>query len=51
MNRCICPVCKSEETFQEQEWLGKELRYCKNCKMDYYVLYEIKEKAIIFKPQ
>jgi hypothetical protein len=44
----VCPGCISDETYQLQDWLGKELRYCENCEIEYEVTYklELKEKKI-----
>jgi transposase-like protein len=44
----VCPNCTSEDTYQMQDWLGKELRFCENCEREYQVSYkiEIKEKKL-----
>lgn len=42
----ICPSCKSGDTYQEQDWVGKELRHCESCGTNYEVEYELEIKKI-----
>lgn len=42
----ICPSCNSAETYQEQDWIGKELRHCESCGTNYEVGYDIEIKTI-----
>jgi uncharacterized protein (DUF983 family) len=42
----ICPSCKSGDTYQEQDWIGKELRHCESCGTNYEVEYELEIKKI-----
>lgn len=45
----ICPKCKSEETFQSQDWLGREIRECEDCGCEYEINYELKVRSITIK--
>lgn len=49
MNVSTCPVCNSDETYQEQDWLGKELRHCERCETNYEVVYDLKVKEVKIK--
>jgi hypothetical protein len=46
MDRSICPHCSSDDTYCDQDWLGKELMHCDNCNKNYAVIYDLKIKEI-----
>lgn len=47
----ICPKCGSENTYQIQDWLGREDRGCDNkgCECIYRVEYKTITKSITIK--
>lgn len=47
----ICPKCGNEDTYQMQEWLGREYRQCENeeCKCIYIIEYDLKVRNIRIK--
>lgn len=46
MDALKCPKCKSENTYQVQDWLGEELRECEDCGCEYTVTYKLKISKI-----